>query len=72
MNLKNKVAKLRTRIKPSIPQRALIVMPEPGESDEAATDRFLEQRPDMVNAPRIILELIGMTCPPKTDPHVKL
>jgi len=42
----SRLKKMEARIKPSIPQRALIVMPEPGESDEDATDRALAEHPD--------------------------
>ncbi len=56
-NIKAKVKKLRARVRPLIPNRALIIKPLPCETDEQATARTLATYPDMTAAPRMILKL---------------
>ena len=56
-NIKAKVKKLRAKVKPLIPNSALIIKPFPCETDKQSTTRMLATNPDMAGAPRIILRL---------------
>jgi hypothetical protein len=53
----NRLSQLEARGGGQIPLTALIVLPTPYESNEAALSRTLEGQPEMVLAPRIFLRL---------------